>query len=111
AAGEERRGGRFGGAPAMTGPGLRPPDGRPPLTKKFMAGPLDATALAADPVALGLDLRLGEAATGLEFRQGKAATGPESGQGEAATGVGGGGLLADPGGHAFDALVVAPRAA
>jgi len=108
---EELRSRGYPGAITMIGAELRPPYDRPPLTKKFMTGQLDDTSLAADPVALGLDLRLGEAATGLEFRQGKAATGPESGQGEAATGVGGGVLLTDRGEHAFDALVVATGAA
>src|SRR5262245_25644477 len=69
----------------MVGAEPWPPYDRPPLTKKFMTGQLDDTTLAADPAALGLDLRLGEAATGLD----------------------GGVLLTDRGEHAFDALVLA----
>ncbi|HEX7266441.1 MAG TPA: FAD/NAD(P)-binding oxidoreductase, partial [Streptosporangiaceae bacterium] len=90
----------YPGAITMVGAELRPPYDRPPLTKKFMTGHLDETTLAADPVALGVDLRLGEAATGVEFRHG-----------EAATGRGGGVLLTDRGEHAFDALVAATGAA
>ena len=73
----------------MVGAELWPPYDRPPLTKKFMTGQLDDTTLAADPAALGLDLRLGEAATGLD----------------------GGVLLTDRAEHAFDALVLATGAA
>jgi 3-phenylpropionate/trans-cinnamate dioxygenase ferredoxin reductase subunit len=73
----------------MIGAESRPPYDRPPLTKKFMTGQLDDTTLAADPVALGLDLRLGEAATGLD------------------SGV----LRTDRGEYPFDALVVATGAA
>ena len=62
---EELRGRGYPGAITMIGAESRPPYDRPPLTKKFMTGQLDDTSLAADPVALGLDLRLGEAATGL----------------------------------------------
>src|SRR2546430_2042240 len=69
----------------MVGAEPWPPDDRPPLTEKFMTGQLDDTTLAADPAALGLDLRLGETATGLD----------------------GGVLLTDRGEHAFDALVLA----
>ena len=86
---EELRGRGYAGAITMTGAERRPPYDRPPLTKKFMTGQLDDTTLAADPEALGLDLRLGEAATGLD--------------GEV--------LLTDRGEHAFDALVVATGAA
>jgi 3-phenylpropionate/trans-cinnamate dioxygenase ferredoxin reductase subunit len=85
---EELRSAGFTGSMTMVGAERRPPYDRPPLTKKFMTGELDDTTLAADPAALGLDLRLGEAATGL---------------GEAV-------LLTDRGEHAFDALVVATGA-
>jgi len=85
---EELRGRGYPGAITMVGAELRPPYDRPPLTKKFMTGQLDDTTLAADPAALGLDLRLGEAATGLD----------------------GGVLRTDRGEHAFDALVVATGA-
>jgi 3-phenylpropionate/trans-cinnamate dioxygenase ferredoxin reductase component len=86
---EELRGRGYAGAITMVGAERRPPYDRPPLTKKFMTGQLDDTTLAADPEALGLDLRLGEAATGLD------------------SGV----LRTDRGEHAFDALVVATGAA
>jgi 3-phenylpropionate/trans-cinnamate dioxygenase ferredoxin reductase component len=98
-AAEELRGRGYPGAITMVGAELRPPYDRPPLTKKFMTGQLDDTTLAADPVALGLDLRLGEAATGLDF-----------GPGQAATGLGGGVLRTGRGEHPFDALVVATGA-
>ncbi len=62
---EELRARGYQGAITMIGAEPRPPYDRPPLTKKFMTGQLDDTSLAADPVALGLDLRLGEAATSL----------------------------------------------
>jgi 3-phenylpropionate/trans-cinnamate dioxygenase ferredoxin reductase component len=84
-AAEELRGRGYPGAITMVGAELRPPYDRPPLTKKFMTGQLDDTTLAADPAALGLDLRLGEAAIGLD----------------------GGVLRTDRGEHAFDALVLA----
>jgi len=86
---EELRGKGYSGAITMVGAEPRPPYDRPPLTKKFMTGQLDDTTLAADPAALGLDLRLAEAATGLD--------GPV--------------LRTDRGEHAFDALVVATGAA
>jgi 3-phenylpropionate/trans-cinnamate dioxygenase ferredoxin reductase component len=86
---EELRGRGYAGAITMVGAERRPPYDRPPLTKKFMTGQLDDTTLAADPEALGLDLRLGEAATGLD----------------------GGVLRTDRREHAFDALVVATGAA
>ena len=98
-AAEELRGRGYPGAITMVGAEFRPPYDRPPLTKKFMTGQLDDTTLAADPVALGLDLRLGEAATGLDFRPG-----------QAATGLGGGVLRTGRGEHPFDALVVATGA-
>jgi 3-phenylpropionate/trans-cinnamate dioxygenase ferredoxin reductase component len=63
---EELRGRGYHGAITMVGAESRPPYDRPPLTKKFMTGQLDDTSLAADPQALGLDLRLGEAATRLD---------------------------------------------
>ena len=85
---EELRGRGYPGAITMVGAELWPPYDRPPLTKKFMTGQLDDTTLAADPAALALDLRLGEAATGLD----------------------GGVLLTDRGEHAFDALVLATGA-
>jgi NADPH-dependent 2,4-dienoyl-CoA reductase/sulfur reductase-like enzyme len=82
---EELRGRGYPGAITMVGAEPRPPYDRPPLTKKFMTGQLDDTTLAADPAALGLDLRLSETATGLD------------------SGV----LRTDRGEHAFDALVLA----
>jgi 3-phenylpropionate/trans-cinnamate dioxygenase ferredoxin reductase component len=88
-AAEELRAKGYPGAITMIGAESRPPYDRPPLTKKFMTGQLDDTTLAADPVALGLDLRLGEAATGLD------------------SGV----LRTDRGEYPFDALVVATGAA
>jgi len=86
---EELRSRGYPGAITMIGAEPRPPYDRPPLTKKFMTGQLDDTTLAADPVALGLDLRLGETATGLD------------------SGV----LRTDRGEHPFDVLVVATGAA
>jgi 3-phenylpropionate/trans-cinnamate dioxygenase ferredoxin reductase component len=86
---EELRAKGYPGAITMVGAEPRPPYDRPPLTKKFMTGQLDDTTLAADPVALRLDLRLGEAATGLD------------------PGV----LRTDRGEYPFDALVVATGAA
>jgi 3-phenylpropionate/trans-cinnamate dioxygenase ferredoxin reductase subunit len=85
---EELRSAGFTGSITMVGAERRPPYDRPPLTKKFMTGELDDTTLAADPAALRLDLRLGEAATGL---------------GEAV-------LRTDRGEYGFDALVVATGA-
>jgi 3-phenylpropionate/trans-cinnamate dioxygenase ferredoxin reductase component len=86
---EELRGRGYPGAITMAGAEPRPPYDRPPLTKKFMTGQLDDTTLDADPAALGLDLRLGEAATGLD------------------PGV----LRTERGEYAFDALVLATGAA
>jgi 3-phenylpropionate/trans-cinnamate dioxygenase ferredoxin reductase component len=86
---EELRGRDYPGAIVMVGAESRPPYDRPPLTKKFMTGQLDDTTLAADPAALGLDLRLGEAATGVD------------------AGV----LRTDRAEYPFDALVVATGAA
>ena len=86
---EELRARGYPGAITMVGAEPRPPYDRPPLTKKFMTGQLDDTTLAADPMALGLDLRLGEAATGLDS----------------------GALRTDRGEYPFDALVVATGAA
>jgi NADPH-dependent 2,4-dienoyl-CoA reductase/sulfur reductase-like enzyme len=85
---EELRSRGFPGAITMVGAERRPPYDRPPLTKKFMTGELDDTTLAADPAALGLDLRLGEAATSL----------------------GGAVLRTDRGEYPFDVLVVATGA-
>jgi NADPH-dependent 2,4-dienoyl-CoA reductase/sulfur reductase-like enzyme len=85
---EELRSRGFPGAITMVGAERRPPYDRPPLTKKFMTGQLDDTTLAADPAALRLDLRLGEAATGF----------------------GGGALRTDRDEYPFDALVVATGA-
>ncbi|HYA52398.1 MAG TPA: FAD-dependent oxidoreductase [Streptosporangiaceae bacterium] len=82
---EELRGRGYPGAITMVGAEPWPPYDRPPLTKKFMTGQLDDTTLAADPAALGLDLRLSETATGLD----------------------GGVLRTDRGEYAFDALVLA----
>ena len=65
-AAEELRGRDYPGAITMVGAESRPPYDRPPLTKKFMTGQLDDTTLAADPAALGLELRLDEAATGVD---------------------------------------------
>ena len=86
---EELRGRGYPGAITMVGAESRPPYDRPPLTKKFMTGQLDDTTLAADPAALGLDLRLDEAATGVD----------------------GGVLRTGRAEHPFDALVVATGAA
>ena len=86
---EELRAKGYPGAITMVGAESRPPYDRPPLTKKFMTGQLDDTTLAADPEALGLDLRLGETATGVD----------------------GGVLRTDRGEHPFDALVLATGAA
>jgi 3-phenylpropionate/trans-cinnamate dioxygenase ferredoxin reductase component len=85
---EELRSRGFPGAITMVGAERRPPYDRPPLTKKFMTGELDDTTLAADPAALGLDLRLGEAATSM----------------------GGAVLRTDRGEYPFDTLVVATGA-
>jgi NADPH-dependent 2,4-dienoyl-CoA reductase/sulfur reductase-like enzyme len=81
---EELRARGYPGAITMVGAESRPPYDRPPLTKKFMTGQLDDTTLAADPAALGLDLRLAEAATGVD----------------------GGVLRTDRAEYPFDALVV-----
>jgi 3-phenylpropionate/trans-cinnamate dioxygenase ferredoxin reductase subunit len=86
---EELRGRGYPGAITMVGAESRPPYDRPPLTKKFMTGQLDDTTLAADPAALGLDLRLDEAATGVD----------------------GGVLRTGRAEYPFDALVVATGAA
>jgi NADPH-dependent 2,4-dienoyl-CoA reductase/sulfur reductase-like enzyme len=86
---EELRGRGYPGAITMVGAEPRPPYDRPPLTKKFMTGQLDDTTLAADPAALGLDLRLDEAATGVD----------------------GGVLRTDRAEYPFDALVAATGAA
>ena len=62
---EELRARGYEGAITMIGAEPRPPYDRPPLTKKFMTGEIDDTSLRADMTALGVDLRLAEAATGL----------------------------------------------
>src|SRR5215813_12271777 len=62
---EELRARDYSGSITMIGAERRPPYDRPPLTKKFMTGEIDDTSLRADLTALGVDLRLGEAATGL----------------------------------------------
>src|SRR5260370_22920661 len=62
---EELRSRGYSGEITMLGAEPRLPYDRPPLTKKFMTGELDDTSLRPDMAALGVDLRLGEAATGL----------------------------------------------
>src|SRR5262245_58307874 len=62
---EELRARDYRGGITMIGAERRPPYDRPPLTKKFMTGEIDDTSLRADMTALGVDLRLGEAATAL----------------------------------------------
>src|SRR5215472_10131196 len=64
-AAEELRARDYSGGITMIGAERRPPYDRPPLTKKFMIGEIDDTSLRADLTALGVDLRLGEAATDL----------------------------------------------
>jgi NADPH-dependent 2,4-dienoyl-CoA reductase/sulfur reductase-like enzyme len=64
-AAEELRARDYSGGITMIGAERRPPYDRPPLTKKFMTGEIDDTSLRADLTALGVDLRLGEAATDL----------------------------------------------
>ena len=64
-AAEELRARDYPGGITMIGAERRPPYDRPPLTKKFMLGEIEDTSLRADLTALGVDLRLGEAATGL----------------------------------------------
>jgi 3-phenylpropionate/trans-cinnamate dioxygenase ferredoxin reductase component len=56
----------YAGQLTMLGAEPHPPYDRPPLSKKLMMGELDSTSLDIDAAALGLDLRLGEAATGLD---------------------------------------------
>jgi NADPH-dependent 2,4-dienoyl-CoA reductase/sulfur reductase-like enzyme len=58
----------FAGQLTMLGAEPHPPYDRPPLSKKLMMGELDSTSLDTDAAALGLDLRLGEAATALDGR-------------------------------------------
>jgi 3-phenylpropionate/trans-cinnamate dioxygenase ferredoxin reductase component len=70
---EELRSRGYTGEITMIGAEHRLPYDRPPLTKKFMTGELDDTSLRPDMAALGVDLRLGEAATGL--REGVLCTG------------------------------------
>jgi 3-phenylpropionate/trans-cinnamate dioxygenase ferredoxin reductase subunit len=65
-AAEELRARGYAGGITMIGAEPRPPYDRPPLTKKFMTGQLDDTTLRPDLTALGIDLRMGEAAAGLD---------------------------------------------
>lgn len=58
----------YTGQITMLGAEPHPPYDRPPLSKKLMMGELDSTSLDTDAAALGLDLRLGEAATALDGR-------------------------------------------
>jgi 3-phenylpropionate/trans-cinnamate dioxygenase ferredoxin reductase subunit len=58
----------YAGQITLLGAEPHPPYDRPPLSKKLMTGELDSTSLDTDAVALGLDLRLGEAATSLDGR-------------------------------------------
>jgi NADPH-dependent 2,4-dienoyl-CoA reductase/sulfur reductase-like enzyme len=88
-AAEELRARGYAGGITMIGAEPRPPYDRPPLTKKFMTGQLDDTTLRPDLTALGIDLRMGEAAAGLD------------------AGV----LRTGRGEYRFDALVVATGAA
>ncbi|HEY9240844.1 MAG TPA: FAD/NAD(P)-binding oxidoreductase [Streptosporangiaceae bacterium] len=62
----ELRAREYRGRITMVGAEPHPPYDRPPLSKKLMLGELDSTSMADDAAALGLDLRLGEAATGLD---------------------------------------------
>jgi 3-phenylpropionate/trans-cinnamate dioxygenase ferredoxin reductase component len=55
----------YAGQITMLGAEPHPPYDRPPLSKKLMMGELDSTSLDTDAAALGLDLRLDEAATEL----------------------------------------------
>jgi len=64
----ELRAKEYGGQITMLGAEPHPPYDRPPLSKKLMMGELDSTSLDTDPAALGVDLRLGEAATALDDR-------------------------------------------
>jgi 3-phenylpropionate/trans-cinnamate dioxygenase ferredoxin reductase subunit len=64
----ELRAREYDGQITMLGAEPHPPYDRPPLSKKLMMGELDSTSLDTDTAALGVDLRLGEAATGLDGR-------------------------------------------
>jgi len=64
----ELRAKEYGGQITMLGAEPHPPYDRPPLSKKLMMGELDSTSLDTDLAALGVDLRLGEAATALDDR-------------------------------------------
>jgi 3-phenylpropionate/trans-cinnamate dioxygenase ferredoxin reductase component len=88
-AAEELRARGYAGGITMIGAEPRPPYDRPPLTKKFMTGQLDDTSLRPDMTALGVDLRLDEAAAGLDAAV----------------------LRSDRGEYGFDSLVVATGAA
>src|SRR5579859_5935307 len=63
---EELRARGYQGGITMIGAEPRPPYDRPPLTKKFMTGQVNDTSLRPDMAALGIDLRLDEAAAGLD---------------------------------------------
>jgi 3-phenylpropionate/trans-cinnamate dioxygenase ferredoxin reductase component len=113
-AAEELRARGYTGGITMIGAEPRPPYDRPPLTKKFMTGQLDDTTLRPDMTALGVDLRLGEAATGLHagvLRAGVPhAAVARAGVPHAAV-ARAGVLRTDRGEYEFDALVVATGAA
>ena len=64
----ELRAREYDGQITMLGAEPHPPYDRPPLSKKLMMGGLDSTSLDTDTAALGVDLRLGEAATALDDR-------------------------------------------
>ena len=64
----ELRAREYDGQLTMLGAEPHPPYDRPPLSKKLMMGGLDSTSLDTDMAALGVDLRLGEAATALDDR-------------------------------------------
>jgi len=64
----ELRAREYDGQLTMLGAEPHPPYDRPPLSKKLMMGGLDSTSLDTDTAALGVDLRLGEAATALDDR-------------------------------------------
>ncbi len=86
---EELRARGYKGTVTLCGAERHPPYDRPPLSKQLLTGERDDTTLDADLAALGVDLRLGEAATGLA-----------------------GGVLRTGGGeYPFDRLVVATGAA
>lgn len=63
----------FEGVIELIGDEIHPPYNRPPLSKKYLAGDADYDSLRlrsmADPVELGVSLRLGERATSLDLDQ------------------------------------------